>query len=79
MSKSKLQIPPEFDNAPKDERIAFIQELWDKIAQDPENVPLPEHHKKILEERLAAHRANPRAGQPWSEVRDHILGQLRTR
>ena len=79
MSDTKLQIPPEFGSAPKDERIAFVQELWDQIAQDPENVPLSDHHKRILDQRLADHRANPRAGQPWSEVRDRILAQLRAR
>ena len=79
MSKTKLQIPPEFDAVSKDERIAFVQELWDQIAQDPDNVPLPDHHKRILDQRLADNRANPRAGRPWNEVRDRILAQLSAR
>lgn len=49
MSNTKLSIPPEFDEAPKEQRIAFVQELWDRIAQDPESVPVPESHKRILD------------------------------
>jgi putative addiction module component (TIGR02574 family) len=77
MSNAKLAVPPEFDAVPKEERIAFVQELWDRIARDPEHVPVPNHHKRILEERLEAYRANPQAGQPWSEVRDQLLAKLR--
>lgn len=74
---SKLRIPPEFDAVPKDQRIAFVQELWDRIAQDPERVPVPREHKRILEERLNAYRANPQRGRPWNEVREELLTKLR--
>ena len=77
MSTRKLAIPPEFDAVSKEQRIAFVQELWDRIAQDPENVPIPDHHKRILDERLNAYRADPKFGQPWSEVRDQLLSKLR--
>jgi len=77
MSTTKLPIPPEFDAASREQRIAFVQELWDRIAQEPEKVPIPEHHKKVLDKRLNAYRANPESGRPWSEVREQILTQLR--
>ena len=75
---TKLKIPPEFDIAPKNQRIAFVQELWDRIAQDPDRVPIPEEHKQILEERLNAYRANPQSGRPWNEVREEILARLQS-
>jgi putative addiction module component (TIGR02574 family) len=74
---AKLRIPLEFDTVPKEQRIAFVQELWDRIAQDPKNVPVPDEHKRILDERLNAYRANPQAGRSWSEMRDRLLAQLR--
>jgi len=74
---AKLKIPPEFDAVPKEQRIAFVQELWDRIAQDPKNVPVPDEHKRILDKRLNAYRANPQAGRSWSEMRDRLLAQLR--
>lgn len=76
MSNTKLAVPPEFDAASKNQRIAFVQELWDRIAQDPENVPVPDSHKHILDERLNAYRANPQAGRSWSEVREQLLAKL---
>jgi putative addiction module component (TIGR02574 family) len=74
---ANLKVPPEFDKAPKEQRIAFVQELWDRIARDPERVPVPEEHKRILDERLKEYRSNPTAGRPWSEVRDQLLAKLR--
>lgn len=77
MSKPQLEIPPEFDTASKEERIAYVQALWDRIAENPDSVPVPEHHKRILRERLDAYRANPERGRPWNEVRDELLTKLR--
>jgi putative addiction module component (TIGR02574 family) len=74
---SNLKVPPGFDDAPKEQRIAFVQELWDRIAQDPARVPVPVEHQRNLEERLSEYRANPKAGRPWSEVRDQLLTKLR--
>jgi len=74
---TKLNIPPEFDAVPKDQRIAFVQELWDRMAQDPDRVPVPNEHKRILDERLSTYRLNPQPGRPWSEVRDQLLVKLR--
>jgi putative addiction module component (TIGR02574 family) len=74
---TNLKVPPGFDEAPKEQRIAFVQELWDRIAQDPERVPVPVEHQRILEERLKEYRANPTAGRPWSEVREQLLMKLR--
>jgi putative addiction module component (TIGR02574 family) len=74
---TNFKVPPGFDEAPKEQRIAFVQELWDRIAQDPERVPVPVEHQQILEERLKEYRANPKAGRPWSEVRDQLLTKLR--
>ncbi|MBI2803066.1 MAG: addiction module protein [Gammaproteobacteria bacterium] len=78
MSTTKLAVPPEFDAVPREQRIAFVQELWDRIAQDPNNVPVPDEHRRIIDERLKAYRTNPRAGRPWSEVRDQLLAKLRS-
>lgn len=76
MSNPILVIPSEFDSAPQSQRIAFVQKLWDRIAHEPEKVPLPDSHKRILDERLNAYRASPQAGRSWSEVREQLLAKL---
>ena len=74
---SKLTVPDDFDRAPDEQRIAFVQELWDRIAENPVRVPVPESHRRILEQRLSEYGANPSAGQAWPEVRDDLLSKLR--
>lgn len=77
MSDTKLAVPPEFDTASKEERIEFVQELWDRIARDQSSVPIPDNHKRILDRRLDAYQANPHTGRPWNEVREKLLSKLR--
>ena len=75
----KFHIPPEFDDATNEQRIAFVQELWDRIADDPSSVPMPDSHKRVLDERLDDYHQNLQQGKPWGEVRDEILAKLRSR
>ena len=42
-------------------------------------VPLADWQKKLVDERLADHRAHPELARPWSEVRRRILRNLRRR
>jgi putative addiction module component (TIGR02574 family) len=74
---TNLCIPPGFDAASSEERIAFVQELWDRIAANPERVSVPTEHQRILEERLAEYRADPHSGREWSAVRDELLAKIR--
>ena len=68
--------PPGFDSLTTEEKIRYLQDLWDQIAADPDSVPIPESHRKTLEERLKDYEADPEAGRPWEEVRDDILSKL---
>lgn len=74
---NKLTIPPEFDRAPDEQRIAFVQELWDRIAANPERVPVPAAHRRVLEDRLREYHANPSVAEDWAEFRDNLLAKLR--
>lgn len=79
MSKIIPTPPPGFDDLPVDERIDFVQSLWDRIAATPEQVPVPEWHRRIIRDRLEAYRENPAVGRPWAEVRSDIERKLRER
>jgi hypothetical protein len=59
---TNLKVPPGFDEAPKEQRIAFVQELWDRIAKDPERVPVPVEHQQLIGERLGG---VPREPKGW--------------
>ena len=68
--------PPGFDDLPVEDQIDYVQSLWNRIAAKPDQVPVPEWHKQVLDERLAAHSASPQPAKPWGEVRDEIRSKL---
>lgn len=79
MARNLPVPPPGFDELSADEKLDYVQSLWDHISANPGEVPVPAWHRSILEERLAAYRANPGEGTPWEEARGEILAKLRDR
>lgn len=71
--------PPGFDDLPVEEKLDYVQSLWDRIAARPEEIPVPDWHRQVLDARLAAYRADTQKGKPWEEVREEVLRQLRER
>lgn len=54
------------------ERILLVEEIWDSIAEEPEQPPLTEAQKQDLARRLAAYKASPKAGSSWEEVKARL-------
>ena len=71
--------PPGFDDLTMEEKLDYLQSLWNRIAARPEDVPVPDWHRRILDERLAEYRANPEEGEPWEDVYADLLKKLRER
>ena len=55
-----------------DERIHLVQTIWDSIAADAEVSEISEEHKKILDERMEAHKNNPNDVVSWKEVKQSV-------
>lgn len=79
MSKHLPIPPPGFDDLSVEEQIDYVQSLWNRIAASPEEVPVPEWHREVLDERLKDHEANPDAGDSWDVVRERLRDKLRQR
>jgi len=62
-------------NLPISERIQLVTEIWDSIAEFPEEIELAPSTRKLLAKRLVAHRANPDDGSPWQEVKHRITSR----
>ncbi len=77
MSSVTSQIPKEFRELSAKARIEYVQDLWDFIAKTPDQVPIPESHKRVLDQRLAAYQSDPNQVKPWVQIRDNILKKLR--
>lgn len=71
--------PPGFDDLSAEEKLDYVQSLWDRIAARPEEIPVPDWHRRVLDDRLAAYRADPQEGKPWEEVREEVVRRLRDR
>lgn len=57
----------------KSEKLLLVEALWDSIASKPEDVPLPDHHKSVLDERLKTLDEDTEKGTSWDEFRKDYL------
>lgn len=48
-------------------------------AASPEGIPVPEWHRRILDERMEAYQANPEEGRPWEEIYEDLQQRLQGR
>jgi len=55
-----------FDEMSIAERILYVEDLWDRIAEELEGVPVSEEWKAEFARRVDAHRADPRIPSPIS-------------
>jgi putative addiction module component (TIGR02574 family) len=57
------------------ERILLVEEIWDSIVAEAEDLPLTEAQKQDLERRLGEYNDNPTAGSSWEDVRDRLRAE----
>ena len=73
MPETSLPTPPGFAELPKIKQVRYLQALWDQISQQPDEIPVPESHLRLAEERLKRYRENPASSQPAFDVLDRLL------
>ncbi len=56
-----------------DERIRFVEEVWQTIGADDPSALIDDDTRAELDRRLDDYRADPDAGSPWEEVKERIL------
>ena len=59
------------------EKIVRVQDLWDQIADTPDDVELTEAQRKELERRLRSHEDNPGEYTSWEELRQRLVAKGR--
>lgn len=65
--------PPGFDDLSAEEKLDYVLALWDRITSTEPEIPVPEWHREVVEERLAEHEANPDDGEDWKVLRAELL------
>lgn len=72
MGQPSIPEPPGFSDLTKEEQIAYLEALWDRIADQPGELPIPESHLTLAAERLAAYRREPGHAEPALEVVERL-------
>jgi putative addiction module component (TIGR02574 family) len=54
------------------ERIQLVEDLWDSLVVNPDDVPVTQTQRDELERRLQAHHDNPGEGSSWQQVKAGI-------
>lgn len=72
MEPATIPEPAGFNDLPKAEQIRYVQALWDRIAEKPGEIPVPDSHLALAEERLADFRRDPRQARPAADVLDRL-------
>ena len=75
MTEQLTNPPPGFDELSTEEQIEYVQELWNRISSDQEEVPVPDWHRQILRERLESTGDVPT--DSWEDVRERLEGRQR--
>ena len=60
----------EIAKLPASKRLDLISDLWDSLS--PAEVPLPESHRRALDEALEDFAHDPDSGHSWETVRDEL-------
>jgi len=68
MNSTTLSI---FDLSPS-EKLQLVQDLWDDLAAEPEEIPIHEWQKEELKRRRANLERNPSSGVTWKEVKRRV-------
>lgn len=54
------------------EKLQLLEDLWDSIAQAPEQIPVLDWQKEELAKRKAAYSRNPNLGTSWEAAKERI-------
>jgi len=67
-----LAEPTGFSSLTKAEQVRYLQTLWDRISERPGEIPVPESHLILAEDRLAEYRRDPSRARPARDVLDRL-------
>ena len=72
MAETLIEAPAGFDKLSKAEQIRYLQALWDQISEQSDDIPVPESHLRLAEDRRKHYRDNPSTARSAFEVIDRL-------
>ncbi len=66
---SQRAIRDEILQLPAEERLQFVEEIWESLPASPESIPVPQWHRELLDDRLADPAEQPT--RSWDQVKEN--------
>ena len=66
-----MSVVSVFDLSPS-EKLQLVEDLWDDLASNPEEVPVHDWHISEIDARRQRLQAQPETGLTWDEVKRRI-------
>lgn len=54
------------------ERVQIVEDIWDSIAKNPEELTLSETEKQILDKRIESYQENPNEEIEWETLKKNL-------
>ena len=54
------------------ERVQIVEDIWDSIGKNPDELSLSEMEKVELDKRLEGYRKNPNEGIEWETLKKNL-------
>ena len=77
MQHTTIPEPPGFAELSKAEQVRYLQDLWDRITERSGELPVPESHLELAEERLAEYRRDPTRARSAYDLIDRLAERVK--
>lgn len=72
-----VQTIPTIEEMTGAQRVELMEELWKAMSKRPEDIEVPERHRRILEERRAAVERGKIEYIDWEDAKRQIRSQIK--
>ena len=76
MARPVPMPPPGFDDLSSEEKVGYVQSLWDLISADQSEILVPEWHRSELKRRLREREGSDADSRIWNEVQSELRQNL---
>jgi len=66
------QLKQEINQLNLSDKIRLVEDLWDSIAENQENLPMPDWHKRELDKRLQAFQSGETQIVDWNTIQKEL-------
>jgi hypothetical protein len=70
-----IPLPAGFEKLNKEQQIDYVQQLWDLILAVPDQIPVPDWHINIINERVSSQ--NTANLISWTDVKQRLQNKYR--